>query len=185
MKENIVKIKTTEAISNDFIVNESIINNDAGYGNLMVIIGRPGTGKTNLSLKIVAKKLLSDKNKVLFIQLEKYKKEIIEILKGYNAQIDYSNLSIIDNPLFSIEELESNLKEDSNIKTVIIDYLQLLMLKDNESFEDIMLKLKMIKEKFKINIIVTSQINHTLEMNKYILDNADNIIFIDDDRIFD
>ena len=123
--------------------------------DLIIIAGRPSTGKTALSLNITLNTIKSSKLPVLFFSLEMSKKQIMYRLLSMEANIDQTRLKngkLYQNdwiklnkiikilsklPLFiddtvnlSVQDIRSKIKtiilEQTNIGLVIIDYLQLM-----------------------------------------------------------
>ena len=123
--------------------------------DLIIIAGRPSTGKTALSLNITLNTIKSSKLPVLFFSLEMSKKQIMYRLLSMEANIDQTRLKngklyqndwiklnkiikiISKLPLFiddtanlSVQDIRSKIKtivlEQTNIGLVIIDYLQLM-----------------------------------------------------------
>lgn len=123
--------------------------------DLIVIAGRPSTGKTSLGLTIAVNILKSSKLPILFFSLEMSKEQIITRLLTMETNIDPIRLKtgqfdttdwkkltkimkiIAKLPLFvddtsriSIQELQSKIKNilfhNNNLGLIIIDYLQLI-----------------------------------------------------------
>lgn len=176
MKEKIIKIKSEELLSKDYRLNENIITNIDKDNKITFILGRPGTGKSTMSLIILNHLLISNKNKVLFISLDISKQELKDKLILQNKSLNYSNLIVNDKPAISVEEIEDNLKTDNSIKTIVIDYLQLIV-SGNEN--NVISKLEDIKNKFKVNMIIVSQLPVSNEIDTNILSQSDNIILIE------
>jgi replicative DNA helicase len=128
-----------------------------GFQNsdLIIIAGRPSTGKTALSLNIALNIIKSSKLPVLFFSLEMSKKQIMYRLLSMETNIDqirlkngklYQNdwiklnkiirilsklpIFIDDTANLSVQDIRSKIKtiilEQTNIGVVIIDYLQLM-----------------------------------------------------------
>ena len=123
--------------------------------DLIIIAGRPSTGKTALSLNIALNIIKSSKLPVLFFSLEMSKKQIMYRLLSIETTIDQTRLKtgklyqndwiklnkmikilsklplfIDDSANLSIQDIKSKIKtiilEQTNIGLVIIDYLQLM-----------------------------------------------------------
>ena len=123
--------------------------------DLIIIAGRPSTGKTAFSLNIALNTIKSSKLPVLFFSLEMSKKQIMYRLLSMEANIDQTRLKngklyqndwvklnkiikilsklpffIDDSANLSIQEIRSKIKtiisEQTKIGLVIIDYLQLM-----------------------------------------------------------
>ena len=122
---------------------------------LIIIAGRPGMGKTALSLNIALNILKNYKSPVLFFSLEMSKEQImyrvlsmetninqIKLKNGKLYTSDFLKLNKIinilsecpffldDTPDLSVQKIRSDLKtilfEQNNIGIIIIDYLQLM-----------------------------------------------------------
>ena len=123
--------------------------------DLIVIAGRPSTGKTSLGLSIAVNILKSSKLAVLFFSLEMSKEQIVNRLLAMETNIDPVRLKtghfdtndwrkltkimkvIAKLPLFvddtskiSIQELQSKIRSilfnHDNLGLIVIDYLQLI-----------------------------------------------------------
>ena len=123
--------------------------------DLIIIAGRPSTGKTSLCLNIALNVLKSSNLPVLFFSLEMSKEQLIYRLLSIEAQInsmrlrsgnlykdDWVKLSttikrlsnllffIDDSPNLSIQDIQTKVKkiifEQNKIGLIIIDYLQLM-----------------------------------------------------------
>ena len=123
--------------------------------DLIIIAGRPSTGKTALSLNIILNVIKTSKLPVLFFSLEMSKKQIMYRLLSMEANIDQTRLKngkLYQNdwiklnriikilsklPLFlddsanlSVNEIRSKIKtiilEQTKIGLIVIDYLQLM-----------------------------------------------------------
>jgi replicative DNA helicase len=123
--------------------------------DLIIIAGRPSTGKTALSLNITLNIIKNLKLPVLFFSLEMSKKQIMYRLLSIEANIDQTRLKngklykndwlklnkiikivsrlpvfIDDTANLSIQDIRSKIKtvilEQTNMGLVIIDYLQLM-----------------------------------------------------------
>ena len=123
--------------------------------DLIIIAGRPSTGKTALSLNIALNIIKSSKLPVLFFSLEMSKKQIMYRLLSMETNIDQTRLKngklyqndwiklnkiikilsklplfIDDSANLSVQDIKSKIKtiilEQTNIGLVIIDYLQLM-----------------------------------------------------------
>ena len=140
----------TSGFSNLDLLTQGFQNSD-----LIIIAGRPSTGKTALSLNITLNTIRNSKLPVLFFSLEMSKKQIMYRLLSMETNIDQTRLKngklyqndwiklnkiikilsklplfIDDNVILSIQDIRSKIKtvilEQTNIGLVIIDYLQLM-----------------------------------------------------------
>ena len=123
--------------------------------DLIIIAGRPSTGKTALSLNIILNVIKNSKLPVLFFSLEMSKKQIMYRLLSMEANIDQTRLKngklyqndwiklnkiikilsklplfIDDSANLSINDIRSKVKtiilEQTKIGLIVIDYLQLM-----------------------------------------------------------
>ena len=123
--------------------------------DLIIIAGRPSTGKTALSLNIILNVIKNSKLPVLFFSLEMSKKQIMYRLLSIETNIDQTRLKngklyqndwvklnkiikilsklplfIDDSASLSIQEIRSKIKtiilEQTKVGLIVIDYLQLM-----------------------------------------------------------
>ena len=123
-------------------------------GDLIIIAGRPGMGKTSLALNMMRNAAIDSKKKIGFFSLEMANEQLAMRLLCSEARVDsnlvrrgdlpksqYKNLSLAvgplsksdiyldDTPALSILELRAKarrLKNDVNLDMIIVDYLQLM-----------------------------------------------------------
>ena len=123
-------------------------------GDLIIIAGRPGMGKTSFALNVMRNAAIDNKKKIGFFSLEMASEQLAMRLLCSEARVDsnlvrrgdlpkskYKNLSLAvgplsdsdiyldDTPALSILELRAKarrLKNDSDIDMIIVDYLQLM-----------------------------------------------------------
>jgi len=143
-------------------------------GELIILAGRPGTGKTSLSLSIAINAVFK-KKKVLFFSLEMSKEQIIqrilcmqscvclhrlrsgsllipEFIKIETAarELFKTDFVICDKSGISISEIKNNINmylNGNNIDLIIIDYLQLI--KGNGKFENKQAEVSLISKELK------------------------------------
>ena len=145
--------------------------------DLIIIAGRPSTGKTSLCLNIAINILKSSSLPILFFSLEMSKEQLIYRLLSAEAQInsmrlragnlypdDWLKLSktirnlsnllffIDDSPKLSIQDIQTKVKkiifEQNKIGLIIIDYLQ-LMQNPNSKIENRVQELSQITRSLK------------------------------------
>ena len=123
-------------------------------GDLIIIAGRPGMGKTSFALNMMRNAAIDSKKKIGFFSLEMANEQLAMRLLCSEARVDsnlvrrgdlpksqYKNLSLAvgplsksdiyldDTPALSILELRAKarrLKNDVNLDMIIVDYLQLM-----------------------------------------------------------
>lgn len=137
---------------------------------LILIGGRPSTGKTSLILDITKEVALNDKIPVVVFSLETGIKKCVDLILGENKTLDYikelseANIFIDDTPAISvntIKEKSIKLKNEKNIGLIVIDYLQLIKTTDNEN---VYVSLKELSQELDVPVIITSQL--TVEIDK-------------------
>ena len=123
-------------------------------GDLIIIAGRPGMGKTSFALNMMRNAAIDSKKKIGFFSLEMANEQLAMRLLCSEARVDsnlvrrgdlpksqYKNLSLAvgplsksdiyldDTPALSILELRAKarrLKNDVSLDMIIVDYLQLM-----------------------------------------------------------
>lgn len=133
---------------------EKIINLDEN--KLLVLAGRPSTGKSSLALKIATNKNIS----TAIFSLEMSKETILSKIKST------SNIFINDTAGISINQIceeVKKIKKENNIKLVIIDYLQLVSYNKTDDITKISTMLKSLVEELNITIIVISQLSKAVD----------------------
>ncbi len=125
---------------------------------LIALCGTMLTGKTTIGIKICEDLSYNKNLPVVMFSLEQNKRMIIKKCKNYNSNfiiIDDVNLSTND-----IKEKLLKLKKESNIKLVVIDYLQLLSydkskcLSRDIEIQNIIRELKELVKELNICIVV-------------------------------
>ena len=144
-------------------------------GALVIIGGRPGMGKTCLAIDIARHLSHRQKENVLIVSLDESKERIkLRMLNAENQPTKYDNIIISDSPLRSINEIEELCQKAKNVKTVIIDFIQLLCA-DKGGFESetrqiemsqIVGRLERMAESLGITLICTSQVSRQCASEK-------------------
>ena len=156
-------VKDTKRVSNGVVYRgkkypgfKEIDNRINGFkkGDLIIVAGRPGMGKTTWALNIATNNILADKT-VLIFSLEMTNEQLIKkiissesglstdkMLSGQMSQTDWDNfakykkklssksLYVYDKSPITIETLINKTKSIQavkNIDLIVVDYLQLLM----------------------------------------------------------
>lgn len=130
---------------------------------LVIIGGRPGAGKTTLSLQLMVK--LAKYNKCLIYSIEMPAKimesKIISICKEQNINYNAikNNIVIDDNWELTIEKVKKDCLTN-NYKYVFIDYAQLIK---NHTINEYIKTLKEISNQLNISIIANSMTSRLVE----------------------
>nr|CRF40198.1 Replication helicase subunit [Laurencia snackeyi] len=176
------------------------ITNGLPPGNLIIIAGRPSIGKTSFALKIAYNVFFYQKSSICIFSLEMSTKEILNKFLCISCDVNIYNNSIIklqaeqwkniliickklihnniyindqnNVKIHDIEHIAKTLIRKHNLNLIIIDYLQLIELnnennqKVNRSQElgYITRRLKLLSQLLKLPIIVLSQLNRNIEI---------------------
>lgn len=145
---------------------------------LIALCGTMLTGKTTISIQMCEDLSYNKNLSVVMFSLEQSKSMIINKCKNYN-----SNFTIIDNINLTTNDIKEKLvklKEENNIKLVVIDYLQLLSydkskcLSRDIEIQNIIREIKEIVKELNITIVVL-----------YHLGIRSKDVFIEDTKEFD
>ena len=133
-------------------------------GDLLMIAGRPGMGKTSFALDIANQMAQNAKENILIISLDENKERIGERLqRKTNGHTEYHNISIYDNSKMSVKDIETLARKTENLGGIIIDYLQLLSNTDQWSGNGMTWELKYMAKCLNVPIICTSQVSAVCE----------------------
>ena len=157
-------------------------------GELIIIAGRPGMGKTTFALNIA--KNISKSHKVLFFSLEMsteqltikaideelgeqiknldYKEATNEKLKKALEELGKLELYIDDNAHLTTNKINSKLKIENNTELIIIDHLQLIESLEHsgtrvQEISEITRSLKLLAKSERIPIVCLSQLSRSTE----------------------
>lgn len=155
---------------------EEIIN--IGNNRLILVSGRPASGKTHFGINVFNNIVLKQNIPTLFLSLESSKETIINNSAGTLYVDDTANVT-----LEYIEEQCKKFKQEHNIGFIIIDYLQLINDKD---VEIVGARLRTLAEELGLTILVLSQLTGTdkiptlsdLKESKAIADVSDVVLFL-------
>lgn len=152
---------------------------------LIIIGGRPGSGKTTLALNM-AYKMAAKGKKVAYFSLEMAQPELMDKLvkqaielDAYNESnidqvvttkryIDGLKLKIYDNPRLKINDIYSICKFEKDLDCVFIDHLAILQSERKysgqyERITDLSGRLKVMAKELNLPIVVLAQLNRQLE----------------------
>lgn len=197
-----------------FNIIDKLVNLD--NVNLFVIGARPSMGKSTLALNIAKNVLKQDKG-VLIFDLENSKIEIINKLMAMEAMVtidkikenklNYEEQNQVNSAVKKLEKLKLYIKDTANITIneierisikakqekaidiIIIDYIELINIK--QEIAEISIKLKDLSQRLNIPIVVISQLPKVLKIkrdkrpkltdfnnSKSLVDNADVILLL-------
>lgn len=144
-------------------------------GNLVTFGSRPGVGKSITIKKIMLDIVKNSDICAVLFDLE-YSKEVTEkrLLSFENDyNLDKLNFIIDDTPNVDIDYITDKIKSlvsDSNIKLVVIDYLQLISSSFNgtrvQILDDISRKLKTIAIELNICVVILTQLPSEIEFRE-------------------
>lgn len=182
--------KIVNMITKDKIYNFSELNKSILSSNLILLAGRTGVGKTTFAINYsdYISKIFS--KRVLYFTLEMNITEAEKCKNNFNyKELNYSGnskLDIFDN-ILSFESLVKKIKEENELSLVIIDYLQLLDLSEEneeikkDNINSAIHKLKKISEELNFPIVLLSNLpnftnSENIDLN---IPNPNNLRLID------
>ena len=136
-------------------------------GELILIGGRAGMGKTTVALSLARNIVLKENIPVAYFSLELSKSQLINRINSHPKKVT-ENFIVDDTPAITVEvvcEKCLKLKEEEKIGLIIIDYFQLLEGAIRDCSE-ILMKLKELAQKLNVPVIVTSQLSRNVENRK-------------------
>lgn len=168
---------------------------------LVVLAGRPATGKTSISLEVAANILAKENTGVAIFNLEMsadWCKNRIFCSDAFTDKdgLIIENLYVDDAPGISVEEIKEKcvrLKEEKDLGLVVIDYFQLLSGVNSipEENSEISNSLKELAQELDVCVLLLSQLSKTqksnkpkledLKLSKCLIDDADAIFFLNKD----
>ncbi len=164
-------------------------------GDLIIVAGRPSMGKTAFCLNVAAHAALADSKSIAVFSLEMAKEQLglrmlcsearvdaHKLRTGYLAETDWGRLStaagrlseapiyIDDTGAIGVLEMRSKarrLKADKGLDLIIVDYLQLMRGRGEDSREqeisNISRSLKALAKELRVPVIALSQLNRAVE----------------------
>ena len=180
------------------------ITKEMNKPSLIVIAGRPQTGKTSISLEI-ASNALKENTYVVIFNLEMSKNWCRKRILSSDAfsdtgELEVENLYIDDTPAISVQKIREKcifLKREKNLGLIVIDYLQLVEIDKvdyliDEKNNEISKSLKVLAQELDVCILLISQLSKTeglrkptfsdLKYSKCLINDADIIIFLNQDN---
>lgn len=151
------------------MINIEFINKYFKKGELTIIGGRPGIGKTSLGASL-AKSLAESNLKSIYFSIEMTSDQLIQRIKLQVDELRYDSLKskihIDDTPCIKLSEIGSILEKWSG-DYVIIDYLQLIdgevRTSRSDELSTIIKTLKLLSQKLNIAIIALSSLTRDFE----------------------
>jgi replicative DNA helicase len=163
--ETIQSVITQHISSNRLLTGINEIDELTGglqAGELIVIGGRPASGKTKIALKLMLLMGLRHAYHSVFYTLELNKEQVLQrILRERKLSLkslQEANIHICDNSIISLEDIEQDihkLNTISPVNLVVIDYIQLLA--ESASIE-IWNKMKALAIRENLTLIILSSL---------------------------
>lgn len=135
-------------------------------GDLVLLGGRPGQGKTLLGLKLALAHIRNESS-AYFFTLEYLEQEVLSRLSGigYDAE-DTKRLHIDTSNDISSEYIEQCLVDAPRKAVVVIDYMQLLdHRRETPPLNEQLHQLKRVASDREVSIVLISQINREFELS--------------------
>jgi replicative DNA helicase len=137
-------------------------------GELLMLAGRPAMGQTTLMVNMAI--ALSEHKKILFISLEKSKKQLANyFFNAYSDSFsfvkDKADKVLMVDEGFSIGEIEANIKNyciSQGVSIIFIDYLQLI---EGERSE-LLKSLKTMALYYNVSIVVSTILSRSVELRE-------------------
>lgn len=164
----------------DKVINE--LTETINSNDLILVAGRPLTGKATFSLKLASEMTKKNNKNVVYFSFEESPKTLYSRIKEkINNSSPNDNIYVINGidmkSMIDIKKILTEFKEVSKgIGAVIIDYLQLLQIRYNKQKDnDVLEELKLIAVEFNVPIIVVYQLGLEFEKIKLTLEDLQNI----------
>ena len=146
--------------------------------DLILVGGRPATGKTFFSLKLASEIASENNKKILFFNFESSPEFLYSRIKErLNDSYLNENLNIINGlDTKSMNDIKKFLKESKDIDIVIIDYIELLEIRFNiQESNDVLRELKSIAIEYNVPIIILSHLRKEADGIKPRLEHLQNV----------
>lgn len=140
---------------------------------LIFIVGRPGMGKTALTMQIAKHWMQNNKKKTMIFSLEASERWLKQRLEKINngPLPESHNIIIDDNPSLSVPEMQKICEKIDDLGIVIVDYLQLVIAERSnpckrtrvEVIADACCELKAMSEKLQAPVVCVSQLHRACE----------------------
>lgn len=167
-------------VNMDKVINE--LTETINSNDLILVAGRPLTGKATFSLKLASEMTKKNNKNVVYFSFEESPKTLYSRIKEkINNSSPNDNIYVINGidmkSMIDIKKILTEFKEVSKgIGAVIIDYLQLLQIRYNKQKDnDVLEELKLIAVEFNVPVIVVYQLGLEFEKIKLTLEDLQNI----------
>ena len=149
-----------------------------GNSNLIILAGRPSTGKTSLAMQIAEN--VSKSNPVVIFSLEMSRREVAQRMIKYHTNksskvnavthLQGLKIQIDDTPAITVHHIRSRcrrIKRLHGLSLIVVDYLQLMRGDSNnnrtQEIGSISRGLKSIAKEFDVPVIALSQLSRKVE----------------------
>lgn len=162
-------------VNMDKVINE--LTETINSNDLILVAGRPLTGKATFSLKLASEMTKKNNKNVVYFSFEESPKTLYSRIKEkINNSSSNDNIYVIngiDTKLMI--DIKKILVEFKDVGAVIIDYLQLLEIRYNkQEYNEVLEELKLIAVEFNVPIIVVHQLGIKFDKIKPTLEDLQN-----------
>lgn len=159
----------------DKVINE--LTETINSNDLILVAGRPLTGKATFSLKLASEMTKKNNKNVVYFSFEESPKTLYSRIKEkINNSSPNDNIYVINGiDTKSMIDIKKILAEFKDVGAVIIDYLQLLEIRYNkQEYNEVLEELKLIVVEFNVPIIVVHQLGIKFDKIKPTLEDLQN-----------
>ena len=162
-------------VNMDKVINE--LTETINSNDLILVAGRPLTGKATFSLKLASEMTKKNNKNVIYFSFEESPKTLYSRIKEkINNSSPNDNIYVINGiDTKSMIDIKKILVEFKDVGAVIIDYLQLLEIRYNkQEYNEVLEELKLIAVEFNVPIIVVHQLGIKFDKIKPTLEDLQN-----------
>lgn len=162
-------------VNMDKVINE--LTETINSNDLILVAGRPLTGKATFSLKLASEMTKKNNKNVVYFSFEESPKTLYSRIKEkINNSSPNDNIYVINGiDTKSMIDIKKILAEFKDVGAVIIDYLQLLEIRYNkQEYDEVLEELKLIAVEFNVPIIVVHQLGIKFDKIKPTLEDLQN-----------
>lgn len=162
-------------VNMDKVINE--LTETINSNDLILVAGRPLTGKATFSLKLASEMTKKNNKNVVYFSFEESPKTLYSRIKEkINNSSPNDNIYVINGiDTKSMIDIKKILAEFKDVVAVIIDYLQLLEIRYNkQEYNEVLEELKLIAVEFNVPIIVVHQLGIKFDKIKPTLEDLQN-----------